>query len=84
MSEIGLLVELVKANHSSVMERLDGLEETFKEQRQFCDGRFDDVEVDVKKHDRSISRSKGMITIISVIWGGIVLVASLFVRTLWR
>lgn len=84
MSEISILIELVKTNHASVLDKLDGLEKTFKEQRLFCDGRFDDIEVDVKKHDRCISKSKGMVTVIGVIWGGILLLASLLAPIFWR
>ncbi len=83
MSEISVLVELVKANHGSVMERLDGLEATFKDQRTFCDGRFDVIEIDVKKHDTTISRSKGMITVIGAVWGVILFMAALIAPIIW-
>ena len=81
--DINGLETLMKANHESVMDKLDGLEKTFKEQRTFCDSRFDTVEADVKRHDRCISKSRGMITIIGVIWGGILLLASLVAPIFW-
>ena len=81
--DINGLETLMKANHESVMGKLDGLEETFKEQKVFCDSRFDTVEDDVKRHDRCISKSKGMITIIGAIWGGILLLASLVAPIFW-
>lgn len=84
MSEISVLVELVKLNHDSIMERLDSIDKTFGEQRTHCDGRFEVIETDVKKHDRCISRSKGMITVIGAIWGGILLIVSLVAPIFWR
>jgi len=83
-SEIGLLIALIKTNHDSVMDRLDSIEGYFKEQRRFCDDRFDGVETDVKKHDRCMSKYKGMVYIIGALWGAIVAMVSLVAPIFWR
>ena len=83
MSEIGLLTELIKTNHEHTMKAISGLERSFKEQRMFCDDRFDTVEDDVKTHDRCISKYKGIVKITCAIWGAIVSVASLAALIMW-
>ena len=83
MSEIGLLTELIKTNHESTMKAISSVEKSFKEQRMFCDDRFDTVEDDVKIHDRYISRYKGIVAITCAIWGAIVSVASFAALILW-
>jgi hypothetical protein len=82
-TEIELLVEIINNNHQSVMGAIGSLETSFKEQRRFCDDRFDDVELDVKTHDRTISRYKGIIGVTCAIWGAIVSVASFAALILW-
>ena len=83
MTENELLVELIKTNHENTMEAISGLDKSFKEQRRFCDDRFDTVELDVKTHDRSLSRYKGIIGVTCAIWGAIVSVASFTALILW-
>jgi len=78
------LEQLMKAQHQATMEKLDTLEESFKEQRNFCDGRFDKIEDDVEDHSVTIAKSKGMITIIGSIWAAITTVAALVAPYLWR
>jgi hypothetical protein len=83
VTENELLVELIKTNHESVMGAIGSLDTRFTEQRTFCDDRFDTVELDVKTHDRTISRYKGIIGVTCAIWGAIVSVASFTALILW-
>lgn len=76
--------ELMKAQHREVLNRIGSVEKSFKEQRTFCDGRFDKVEKDVEDHGKVIAKSKGMITIIGTIWAALTTVAALVAPYFWR
>ena len=83
MSEMDLLTELIKNNHTSTISAIGSLKADFVSQRRFCDDRFDTVEIDVKTHDRCLSRYKGIIKITCAIWGAICAVASCAALILW-
>jgi hypothetical protein len=76
--------KLMREQHRSILSRLDSLDSRFTQQQSFCDGRFDVIEDDVKKHDRCIQKSKGIITIIGSIWAAATTIAALVAPYFWR
>jgi hypothetical protein len=78
------LEQLMKANHKATINAIKGLNEDFKEQRTFCDGRFDKIEDDVGDHGKVIAKSKGIITILGAIWAAVTTVAALVAPYFWR
>ena len=78
------LHQLMQANHTATMNAIKDLNNDFKDQRSFCDGRFDKIEDDVEEHGKTIAKSKGIITILGAIWAACTTVAALVAPYLWR
>jgi len=78
------LEQLMKANHKATMDAIQCVEGSFREQRVFCHGRFKEIEEDIESHERTISKSKGIITVLGSIWAATTTTAALVAPYFWR